>query len=341
VAWVLSAVLLIALVLVVVIMGRQLTAVRRQLTAALDLNTHKARDQGPATAYPGTPEELAAEDSPAEAPAAAAPAPEAEPAVGAESAAAAPETAEPEAAPAAEADATPTPEPEPAPEVEPEPTEPEPEPPTEPEPATEAELAPTPEPEPVIEAEPPAEPATEASPAPAAEPEPAANASLAPAPALHALPDATDGRLPSLWALTLLEQQRQWHLSGVADSAPDSLSSVLAVEVERIREEVGTPGSLTVTMTPPVSAADDALIFHATRQLLALLVPHTQAFDLDLRRADDHAVLELICSGWEGPDHVADGVGKLLEAVAPAGGDLELDTLPDDRLKATLRLPLH
>ena len=146
--------------------------------------------------------------------------------------------------------------------------------------------------------------------------------------------------------MTVLEQQRQWQLSVAgttpsAGGAPDGLVGVLTIEVERIREEVGTPGSLDVGMTPPATADDNALIFHATRQLLALLVPHTQAFDLVLHRLDDDAVLELTCSGWEGPDHVADGVGRLLEAVAPAGGDLELDTLPGDRLQATLRLPLH
>jgi len=122
--------------------------------------------------------------------------------------------------------------------------------------------------------------------------------------------------------------------------APDNLPGALDIEVERIREEVGTPGTLTIDLAA-TTAEDDALVFHATRQLLALLVPHTQAFDLVLQRVDDHAVLELTCSGWEGPDQVADGVGRLLEAVAPAGGDLELDMLPDDRLQATLRLPLH
>jgi hypothetical protein len=153
-----------------------------------------------------------------------------------------------------------------------------------------------------------------------------------------------DGRLPSLWALTLLEQQRQWRLTKPAASlafrAPADLSGALDVEVERIREEVGTPGTLTVD-GPATNPGDDALVFHATRQLLALLVPHTQAFDLVLQRVDDQAVVELTCSGWEGPDQVAEGVGRLLEAVAPAGGDLELDTLPDDRLQATLRLPLR
>jgi len=122
--------------------------------------------------------------------------------------------------------------------------------------------------------------------------------------------------------------------------APDNLPGALDIEVERIREEVGTPGTLTVNLST-TTTDDNALVFHATRQLLALLVPHTQAFDLVLQRVEDHAVLELTCSGWEGPDQVAEGVGRLLEAVSPAGGDLELDMLPDDRLQATLRLPLH
>jgi hypothetical protein len=174
-------------------------------------------------------------------------------------------------------------------------------------------------------------------------PQPTADPQAAPAPT-PADPAHVDGRLPSLWALTLLEQQRQWHLTMAATAAPgpgapDNLPGALDIEVERIREEVGTPGTLTVTLSP-TTTDDDAIVFHATRQLLALLVPHTQAFDLILERVDDQAVLELTCTGWEGPDQVAEGVGRLLEAVAPAGGDLELDMLPGDRLQATLRLPL-
>jgi hypothetical protein len=157
--------------------------------------------------------------------------------------------------------------------------------------------------------------------------------------------DHEDRRLPSLWALTLLEQERQWRLGQAAGSdvesggRPDQLDGVLAVEVERIREEIGTPGSLDARVSPPVSAGDAALIFHATRQLLGLLVPYTQAFDLSVGRTGDEVVLELTCSGWEGTASLADGVGRLLEAVAPAGGDIELDLLDDERLQAVLRLP--
>jgi len=182
------------------------------------------------------------------------------------------------------------------------------------------------QPSPVVippSAEPAAEPAspeTPGEPSAAPEPEP-------PAPAPETVPQAApaaeprpDGRLPALWALTLLEQQRQWQLTtGAAPlgvKAPDTLPGALDIEVERIREEVGTPGTLTVDLAT-ATTADDALVFHATRQLLALLVPHTQAFDLVVQRVDDHVVIELTCSGWEGPDQVAEGVGRLLEAVAP------------------------
>ncbi len=156
-----------------------------------------------------------------------------------------------------------------------------------------------------------------------------------------------DGRLPSLWALTVLEQQRQWRLSAGAGAAtpstapPEDFSRALEVEVERIREEVGTPGSLSSQVDPPISSGDAALVFHATRQLLGLLVPHTQAFDLKIDGDNGQVRLELTCSGWEGDAQLADGVAELLEAVTPAGGDLELDALSDDQLRATLKLPVR
>jgi hypothetical protein len=267
VAWVIAVILLVAVIVVAAILGRQISILRDQLKASQDAE--------------------AAAIAASRAAAAAEPAPQVE--------------AQPAEAMAAET------------------------PPTEAEPAAPAMADEPPVAESHAEAQAPAELVTPAEP-------------VTPAPA----PD--DGRLPSLWALTLLEQQRQWRLTvsatpaGVA--APDNLAAALDIEVERIREEVGTPGTLRAELSP-TSTADDALIFHATRQLLALLVPHTQAFDLVLSRDGDHGVVELTCSGWEGPDDVAEGVGRLLEAVAPAGGDLELDMLPDERLQATLRLPLH
>ena len=53
-----------------------------------------------------------------------------------------------------------------------------------------------------------------------------------------------------------------------------------------------------------------------------------------------HLAIEVVCTGWEGPAAAADDVSRLLAAVAPAGGDLQLDADADGRLRATLQLPL-
>ena len=50
--------------------------------------------------------------------------------------------------------------------------------------------------------------------------------------------------------------------------------------------------------------------------------------------------IEVVCTGWEGPAEAADDVSRLLAAVAPAGGNLSLDTDAEGRLRATLQLPL-
>ena len=76
---------------------------------------------------------------------------------------------------------------------------------------------------------------------------PGAETQPAPAGNLH-----RDGRLPALWALTLLEQQRQWQLSMPARLRWGERAGQPArrphIEVERIREEVGTPGTLYVDL---------------------------------------------------------------------------------------------
>jgi hypothetical protein len=149
-------------------------------------------------------------------------------------------------------------------------------------------------------------------------------------------------RLGVLWSLAQLEQQRAWRLSlaPAARPEPDGLAGLLAMEVERIREEVGTPGSLDVELEPPVAADDAVLAFVAARELLAVLVPHTQAFDLAVGRDGTRLEVEVVCVGWEGPDSAADDIGRLLATVAPAGGDLQVDADDDGRLRATMQLPL-
>jgi multidrug efflux pump subunit AcrA (membrane-fusion protein) len=152
---------------------------------------------------------------------------------------------------------------------------------------------------------------------------------------------AVEARLAALWALAQIEQQRTWRLSmaSAIDGDP-GLAGALAMEVDRIREDVGTPGSLETRLDPPVAVHDAALALLAARELLAALVPHTQAYDLAVGYDGAHLAIEVVCTGWEGPAGAADDVSRLLAAIAPAGGDLSVDTNPDGRLRATLQLPL-
>jgi hypothetical protein len=152
-----------------------------------------------------------------------------------------------------------------------------------------------------------------------------------------------------MWALTLLEERRQRRLGLVSAGAgggsqlpepPDELGDALAVEVERIREEVGTPGSLEARLDPPVGAGEAALVLHGTRQLLGALVRHTNAYDLTVVRDGDQVDVAVVCSGWEGQgSDVDEDVIRLVKAVAPAGGDVHVDPMSGGRLQVTLRLP--
>jgi hypothetical protein len=154
-------------------------------------------------------------------------------------------------------------------------------------------------------------------------------------------PDPPDVRLAALWALAQIEQQRAWRLSTGSDVDGDTgLGPALAMEVERIREDVGTPGSLETRLDEPVAVHDAAFALSAARGLLAVLVPHTQAYDMAIEQDGSQLAIEVVCTGWEGPAEAADDVSRLLAAVAPAGGNLSLDTDPDGRLRATLQLPL-
>lgn len=159
---------------------------------------------------------------------------------------------------------------------------------------------------------------------------------------LAALEAKGDPRLVALWALAQLEQQRAWRLSlaAVIEGEPDGLRGALAMEVDRIREEVGTPGTLDLKVDPPVTVDDAALALLAARELLASLVPHTQAYDMVIGRDGSRLDIEVVCTGWEGPAEAADDISRLLAAIAPAGGDLQLDTDADGRLRAVVQLQL-
>jgi hypothetical protein len=153
---------------------------------------------------------------------------------------------------------------------------------------------------------------------------------------------AGDTRLAALWALAELAQRRAWRLSlATPDAAADGLGGALRMEVDRIREEVGTPGSLEAHLEPAVAADDATLALLAARELLATLAPHTEAYDMTVDRDGARLTISVVCTGWDGPSESADEVSRLLAAVAPAGADLRLDASAEGRLEATLELPLR
>lgn len=158
--------------------------------------------------------------------------------------------------------------------------------------------------------------------------------------------DATaQSRLEALWALVRLEQHRSWRLtlapsaSGWPDAPLPDLAGILSMEVERIREEVGTPGSVEASING-VSPEDAVLCVSAARELLRILTMHTHAYELSVWTKYGQLMVEVLCSGWEGDEGVLADTATIRDAVAPLGGDLRLEPPRKSRLRATLSLPL-
>jgi hypothetical protein len=156
---------------------------------------------------------------------------------------------------------------------------------------------------------------------------------------------AAESRLEALWALVRLEQHRSWRLTLAPSSAgwPDEplpdLPGILHMEVERIREEVGTPGSVEVSIDE-VPAEDAVLCVSATRELLRVLTLHTHAYEISVWTKYAKLNVEVLCSGWEGDNGALADTASIRDAVVGLGGDLHLEPPRKNRLRATLTLPL-
>jgi len=152
-------------------------------------------------------------------------------------------------------------------------------------------------------------------------------------------------RLEAMWALVRLEQHRSWRVTfappaaGWSDHAPVDLTGVLTMEVERIREEVGTPGSLEASIND-LRPEDAVLCVSATRELLRVLTLHTTAYEVSVWTKPGQLIVEVICIGWEGEEGVLADAAGIREAIAVVGGDLRLEPTRRSRLRATLSFPL-
>jgi YD repeat-containing protein len=145
----------------------------------------------------------------------------------------------------------------------------------------------------------------------------------------------------ALWTLACQQQQRAADLigRGLPRTQSPSFLAALGAELERIREETGTPGALAATELGELSPTTALVALRATQALLAILTRYCQAYDVAVDRRQSRIALIVSCEGWEGPDRAAEDIGNLLAVLAPAGGDLELERDEQGRLVALLTLP--
>ncbi len=159
------------------------------------------------------------------------------------------------------------------------------------------------------------------------------------------LAGASVGMLDAAWALAGLrvgwDLRRHAALVPAAASTPEvDLVVAAGAEVQRIREEIGTPGVLAAQPLPQLPAPVALVALLAVEGLLAAVVRRTQAYDLSLACADGYLLAEVACEGDEGITADDADLASVTAAVARAGADLRSGRRSDGVLVARLRVPL-
>lgn len=160
---------------------------------------------------------------------------------------------------------------------------------------------------------------------------------------------ASGGTIDATWSLAALRVAwDQRHAAALVpamrrDGAIDLVEAARA-EVERIREEIGTPGVLDVPDAASLSglgAAPSLLALVAVGTLLTALARRAEAYDLGLARDDGFLRAEVTCDADDGIAIDDPDLADVVAAVALAGADLHLRRRSDGRFCARLELPLH
>lgn len=155
--------------------------------------------------------------------------------------------------------------------------------------------------------------------------------------------------LDALWSLARIRegwQRRQVAGLGGGAAEPEgtwsgiTFAEMLEDEVARLREEGGTPGSLRNGLEAEPPPGQAVLLLAGIQALLEALARHCQAYDLYVHLWEQRLTAIMVCEDFDGPDRVINDTGALLDAIAPAGGDLALDQDERGRLRARLTLPL-
>jgi multidrug efflux pump subunit AcrA (membrane-fusion protein) len=156
--------------------------------------------------------------------------------------------------------------------------------------------------------------------------------------------EAERSALEGLWKLAVIEGRRDWQLT-MAQAGPGgpvaatTLADTLSGDVDRIREETGTPGSIRSALAAEPGAAESVITLRAVQALLAVLARYCDAYDLQLSGDGGKLVATLTCERFQGGETVLADASSVAEAVGPCGGNLDLRQDAGGRLHARLSLP--
>jgi hypothetical protein len=156
--------------------------------------------------------------------------------------------------------------------------------------------------------------------------------------------EADRAALEGLWRLAVIESRRAWQLTMAqalpgGTGAPASLAGSLAAEVERIREETGTPGTMRSALAAEPAPVEAVLALRAVQTLLAVLSRYCDSYDLALSGDGGKVVATLNCDRFAGGEPVLADARAVADAVVPCGGSLDLREAPGGQLCARLHLP--
>ncbi len=143
------------------------------------------------------------------------------------------------------------------------------------------------------------------------------------------LRNAGDTRAGGLWTLERIRQTRLAGTPALRTSGPGidmaaDLRAALALELELLREEVGTYAEVTeVDLGGSVSPREALAVLRVVQELAAALAKRSDELQIQIQRDGDSARVTVIASGWSeaAPNH-----GILERSVVALNGTLELRT---------------
>jgi len=125
------------------------------------------------------------------------------------------------------------------------------------------------------------------------------------------LRSAGDARSGGLWALERLRQSRLAGTPTLPTSGPGisigmDLQAAVALELELLREEVGTYAEVTgFELSDPVSPREALAVLRVVQELTAALAKRSDELKITIVREDDTALVTIQAAGWAeaAPNH--------------------------------------